>query len=305
MKAKDEIRHSEETRITVNGVELVYDTFGEEADPPFLLIMGLGAQLLAWHEEFCARLAGRGFYVIRYDNRDVGLSSKMSGMPDVMGMVQTWLSGSQSEVEVPYTLRDMAEDAVGLLTGLGIEKAHVAGASMGGMIAQQMAIHHPERLRSLTLMVTTSSAHGLPRPEPAALQTLLAPPAAGREAAIEQGVVTSRILNASLPFDEEETRERAARAYDRSFYPEGTARQFAAVLGSEAWRERLPDVDIPTLVIQGAEDPLFPMGHGEDLVQAIPDAHLHVVARGGHIFPRQSWPELITAMAQHAKMSEQ
>lgn len=303
MRARDEVLHSDEERIEANGIELVYDTFGNPSDPPILLIMGLGAQMIGWHDDFCARLAGRGYYVIRYDNRDIGLSTKMSGMPNVLAMLQSWLGGEAPEVDVPYTLADIADDAAGLLKALSIASAHIVGISMGGMIAQQLALRHPRRVRSLTLVSTTSTNLDLPRPEMAALNALLAPPAAGREAQIAQGVEASRMLNGDLPFDADEAREESERAYDRSFYPEGVARQLAAILHAP-WYTELPQLNVATLVIHGEKDPLFPLPHGEDLAATIPGARLHVVERGGHSFPRPAWPELIAAVAQHVKAVE-
>lgn len=303
MVARDEVMHSAEKRVEANGIELVYDTFGDADDPPILLIMGLGAQMIAWQDDFCARLAGRGFYVIRYDNRDVGLSTKMSGMPDVLTMLQSYLIRQVPEVEVPYTLADMAGDAAGLLDALAITSAHVVGISLGGAIAQQLALRHPRRVRSLTLISTTSGNLELPLPEMAALNALLAPPAGDREARITQGVETGRLLSGDLPFDEDEARAESARGYDRSFYPEGVTRQLAALL-SQSWYAELSSLDAPTLVIQGEKDPLFPLAHGEDLAVTIPGARLHVVEGGGHNFPRPAWPELVAAIAQHARAVE-
>lgn len=303
MAARDEVAHGEEKRVEANGIELVYDTFGDTANPPMLLIMGLGAQMIAWHDDFCARLAGRGFYVIRYDNRDVGLSSKMSGAPNVLAMVQSYFSRQVPEVETPYTLADMADDAAGLLAALTIPSAHFAGISLGGTIAQHLALRHPRQVRSLTLISTTSGNLELPLPETAALNALLAPPAEDRKARIAQGVTTSRLLSGDLPFDEDDAWEEGARAYDRSFYPEGTTRQLAALL-STPWYEELPRLDAPTLVIHGEKDPLFPLAHGEDLAATIPGARLHVVQGGGHSFPRAAWPELVAAIAQHARAVE-
>lgn len=303
MAARDEVPHGNEERVEANGIELVYDTFGDAANPPVLLIMGLGAQMIAWHDDLCARLAGRGFYVIRYDNRDVGLASKMSGTPDVRAMLQAYLEGQAPGVEAPYTLADMADDAAGLLAALSIASAHVAGISLGGVIAQHLALRHPGRVRSLTLISTTSGNLELPLPEAAALGALLAPPAEDREGRIAQSVETSRLLSGDLPFDEEDAWEEAARAYDRSFYPEGMTRQLAALLSSP-WYGALAGLDVPTLVIHGEKDPLFPLAHGEDLAATIPNARLHVVQGGGHSFPRPAWPELVAAVAQHAKAVE-
>ena len=303
MIVPDEVQHSAEKRVEANGIELVYDTFGDAADPPVLLIMGLGAQMTAWHDDFCSRLAGRGSYVIRYDNRDVGLSTKMSGMPDVLIMLQSYLVRQVPNVDVPYTLADMADDAAGLLSALSIASAHVAGISLGGTIAQHLALRHPRRVRSLTLISTTSGNLELPLPDMAALNALLAPPAEDREARITQSVETNRLLSGDLPFDEEEARAESARGYDRSFYPEGVTRQLAALLSSP-WYAELPGLNVPTLVIHGEKDPLFPLPHGENLAATIPGARLHVVAGGGHNFPRPAWPELVAAIAQHIRAAE-
>jgi pimeloyl-ACP methyl ester carboxylesterase len=303
MAARDEVLHSKEERIEANGLELVYDTFGDPANPPILLIMGLGAQLISWQDDFCSRLAGRGYYVIRYDNRDVGHSTRMSGVPNVLVMVQSWMGGQVPEAEVPYTLADLADDAAGLLAAVGVASAHVVGGSMGGMIAQRLALRHPRRVRSLTLISTTSSRLDLPMPEAAALTALMAPPAPDRQTQIAQDIESGRLLIGDLPYDEDEAREQSERAYDRAFYPEGTARQLAAIL-SAPWYAELPQLDVPTLVIHGEKDPLFSLAHGEDLAATIPGARLHVIQGGGHNFPRQAWPELVAAIAQHVRAAE-
>jgi pimeloyl-ACP methyl ester carboxylesterase len=303
MRPRDEVLHSNEKRAEANGIELAYDTFGNPGDPPILLIMGLGGQMIGWHDDFSARLAGRGFYVIRYDSRDAGLSTKMSGMPNVMGMIAAWLRGEEPEEDVPYELADLANDAAGLLEALSLPAAHVVGISMGGMIAQFLALRHPQRVRSLTLISTTSSRLDLPRPEPGVLQLLMAVPTGDRDADIAQSVEAGRVLNGDLPFDPDDEWEYRARLYDRGPYPEGVARQLAAVF-SRIWRAELPDLNVSTLVIHGEKDPLIPLAHGEDLAAAIPGARLHVIRGAGHTFPRPAWPELVAAIAQHARTVE-
>lgn len=303
MPPRDEVIHSNVERVEVNGVELAYDTFGNPSQPPILLIMGLGGQMIAWHEDFCSRLAGRGFYVIRYDSRDAGLSTKMSGMPNVMGMIQSWMQGEAPQEEVPYGLADLANDAAVLIKALSLNSAHVVGVSMGGMIAQYLALRHPERVRSLILISTTSSRLDLPRSRPEALQAILATPTGDREADIAQSVESGRVLNGDLPFDAEEEWEYRARLYDRGSYPEGVARQLAAVF-ARVWYEELPDLNVPALVIHGEKDPLIPLAHGEDLAATLPNARLHVVANAGHNFPRPAWPELVAAITQHVKSVE-
>lgn len=303
MPPRDEVIHSNVERAEVNGVELAYDTFGDPAQPPILLIMGLGGQMISWHEDFCSRLAGRGFYVIRYDSRDAGLSTRMSGAPDVLGMIEMWMQGEAPQADVPYELADLSADAAGLLTALSLRSAHVVGISMGGMIAQYLALRHRDRVRSLTLISTTSSRLDLPRPQPEALQAIMTTPSGDREADIARSVESGRILNGDLPFDPEEEWEYRARLYDRASYPEGVARQLAAVF-ARVWYDELPALDAPALVIHGEKDPLIPLAHGEDLAATLPNARLHVVPNGGHNFPRPAWPELVAAISQHVKSVE-
>ena len=290
-----QIGNGELKTATVGKIELVYDTFGDPAAPPLLLIMGLGGQMIAWEEPFCEALAERGFYVIRFDNRDVGLSSKLdeAGLPDVFALLQ----GEQ--VEVPYGLEDMAADVVGLLDALGFDSAHVMGASMGGMIAQMVTIHYPERVRSLICLGSSSQDPALPDPEPAAMQMLVAPPPLDFEAHLEQAVRHGRLLNGTLPFDVERARGQAVAAWERGIHPAGTTRQLAAVLSSE-WHRALRQISAPTLVIHGEADPLFPLAHGVDIAEKVPGATLLVLDDAGHIFPPQLWEPIVDAVARHA-----
>ena len=293
----ERIAHSGAKTATVEGIELVYDTFGDREASPLLLIMGLGAQMIAWEESFCRMLAERGFYVIRFDNRDVGLSTKLdrAGLPNMAALLQG------EAVAVPYRLDDMVADAVGLLDELGIERAHVMGASMGGMIAQIMAIHHPERVRTLICLGTSSQDPALPEPEPEpeAMQMLVTPPPSDREGYLAQAVHHSRLLNGNLPFDEAHARERAEAAWERGLHPPGTARQLAAILSSE-WHEALSDLTVPTLVIHGEADPLLPLLHGVDIAEKVPGAELIVLDDAGHTFPPALWPPIVEAVAAHA-----
>ena len=291
----EQIPQSEAKTAKAGEVELVYDTFGDPEAPPLLLIMGLGAQMITWDEPLCAAFARRGFYVIRFDNRDVGLSTKFdeAGMPNVLALFQ----GEQ--VDVPYNLEALAADTAGLLDALGIDSAHVMGASMGGMIAQLLAIHYPERVRTLTCLGSSSQAPDLPPPGPEAMQLLLAPPPTGRESAVEQGVRTTRLLNGNLPFDETRAREQAGAAWDRGIHPAGTARQMAAILSS-SWHRQLPEVTVPTLVIHGEADPLLPLPHGVNIAEKVPGASLLVIDDAGHVFPPATWPTIVDAVAEHA-----
>jgi pimeloyl-ACP methyl ester carboxylesterase len=286
-------------RARVREIELEYETFGREGDPALLLIMGLGAQMIFWHDDFCGALVERGFRVVRFDNRDVGRSTWLdaAGMPDVMGVMAEVLQGRP--VEAPYLLRDMAGDTAGLLEVLDIPAAHVVGASMGGMIAQTLAIEHPERVRSLTSIMSTTGSRDLPPARPEAMGALLTPIPTEREAAIERSVEIFRLIGSpGFPFDETEMRARAARAFDRGVNPAGVARQLVAILASGSRREALGSVRAPTLVIHGAADPLVPVEAGRDTAQAVPGAELLEIEGMGHDLPQALWPTFVDAIAK-------
>lgn len=284
-----------------NGLDLYYETFGNPADPAILLVMGLGAQLLLWEEEFCVGLADRGFYVIRYDNRDVGLSTKIEGGPQPD--IDKALAGDHSTAS--YTLWDMADDAVGLLDALGIPKAHAVGASMGGMIVQCMAIAHPDRVRSLVSIMSTVGNPNVGQPQPEAMAALLAPPPPTREEVIEQGVRTWRIIGSpAYSRDEAELRAQVAAAYDRCWYPIGTARQLVAILATGDRTEALRSVRAPALVIHGKDDPLVTLSGGQATAEAIPGAKLLTFPGMGHDLPRPLWPRILDAIAEHARAAD-
>jgi len=284
-----------------NGIDLYYETFGDPSDPPILLVMGLGAQLLLWEEEFCRGLVDRGFFVIRYDNRDVGLSTKIEGGPQPD--VQKALAGDHSTAS--YTLWDMADDAAGLLDALGIDRAHVVGASMGGMIVQCLAIAHPQRLRSLVSIMSTVGNPNVGQPKPEAMAALLAPPPPTREEAIEQGVRTWKIIGSpAYPRDEAELRAQVAAAYDRCWYPIGTARQLVAILATGDRSEALRSVRVPALVIHGEDDPLVTLSGGIATAEAIPGAKLLTFPGMGHDLPRALWPQILDAIAEHARAAD-
>jgi pimeloyl-ACP methyl ester carboxylesterase len=292
-------------RARLNGIEIEYETFGDRGAPPLLLIMGLGGQLLLWDEEFCAELADRGRFVIRYDNRDVGLSTKLdhAGEPNLLEVMQAAATGGS--VESAYTLGDMADDAAGLLDALQLDSAHVVGASMGGMIAQTLVLRRAERVRSLTSIMSTTGNPDLPPPKPDALAALMRPRVEEREAAIEQAVSLQRIIGGTaFPLDPERTRQLAARCYDRSFYPAGIARQLAAVMASGNRAPALASVRIPTLVVHGDADPLVPLDGGRDTADAIPAAELLVIEGLGHELPPQVWPRVIDAISAHTEKAE-
>jgi pimeloyl-ACP methyl ester carboxylesterase len=288
------------TSIVVNGVNLVYDIFGDPHDPPVLLIMGLGAQMIDWREEFCEKIAGYGYWVIRFDNRDVGKSEKLDrlGFPNLKEIIVKALGGQ--DITVPYTLEDMAADTFGLLDELGIEKAHVVGASMGGMIAQTMAVQHPERLLSLTSIMSSTNEPDLPIPKPEALALLTSPAPKNREAYIEYSLRNTRILGGSgIEFNEALYREHAGRKFDRGIHPPGFARQLAAVLAAKGRKTDLQKLKLPTLVIHGKEDPLVPVVCGVDTAEAVENSEIILIDGWGHSLPPAIWGTVIEAMVRH------
>jgi len=295
------VKHADPVKTAANGIEIVYDTFGESSAAPILLVMGLGAQLIAWDEEFCEKLAARGYWVIRFDNRDVGLSTRFdeAGVPDVLAMFQSQMQGEP--LASPYLLEDMANDAVGLLDAIGVQSAHVVGVSMGGMIVQEMAIHHPQRIRTMTSVMSSSGNPVQLQPEPEAIGVLMKPPAADRETHIENSLEASKILGGStFAVDEERVREKAGQAYDRGLSPDGTTRQLAAIFASGSRKEALKSLAVPTLIIHGDIDPLIPVEDGIETAQAIPGAQLLIIEGMGHDLPPAIWTQAIDAITKHA-----
>jgi len=296
------VLHSDPVKVAVNGIEIVYDTFGEPTAAPLLLVMGLGGQMIAWDEALCRQLAAQGYWVIRFDNRDVGLSTRFAdlGIPNILAMMQAQMAGE--EIVPPYLLRDMADDAVGLLEALGIEGAHIVGVSMGGMIVQEMVIHHPERVLTMTSIMSSTGNPALPPPKPEAMAILLEPAPEGRENYIESSVRASQVLNGpGFPLDVERVRMKAGLAFDRGLSPAGTTRQLAAVLGSGSRKEALQSVTVPTLVIHGDADPLVPVEGGIDTAEAIAGAELLIINGMGHDLPPTVWPQVMDAIIKHAR----
>ncbi|MER6461375.1 alpha/beta fold hydrolase [Streptomyces sp. NPDC001288] len=283
------------------GVSLAYEAFGDPGDPPVLLVMGFGAQMIAWHEDFCRALAERGRYVIRYDNRDSGLSTKFDGHPvDIGRFVAAVTSGDLAAAlaMVPYGLTDMAEDGLGLLTALGIERAHVVGASMGGMIAQTMAIARPERVLTLTSMMSSTGESEYGQATPEAQAALLSPKPRDREGYI---AASERDLAwASKRYgDPAALRELAADSYDRAYYPAGVGRQLGAMILGGSRADALRKLQVPTLVIHGLDDTLIDVSGGRRTADLVPGAELLLVPDMGHDRPRELWPEIIGALAAH------
>ena len=264
--------------------------------------MGLGEQMLGWDEELCKQLAGRDLYVIRFDNRDVGLSSKMddAGVPNAVEVFAALMKGE--ETNIPYVVDDMADDAIGLLDALDIEKAHIYGVSMGGMIAQIMAIRYPWRVWSLTSMSSITGNPEIPLGKPELFIELVNPPTTEREAYIESRVNLIRIIAGSgFPMDEQLTREHLERSYDRCYYPPGIARHAVAGVVNSDRTQALRSVTAPTLVIHGSEDPLFPVEQGRATAEAVPGAKLLIIKGMGYWFPREVWPLLVDAIDKHIR----
>ncbi len=275
----------------VNGVDIEYVTSGDPADPALLLVMGLGAQLIAWPELFVERLTARGFFTIRFDNRDSGLSTKFEGVPDFMAL----FSGDRSSA--PYVVEDMAEDALGVLDELGLARAHVVGVSMGGMITQALAINHRSRVLSAASIMSTTGDVTVGAPTGEAVTAMLRPPAANRDEAIAASLASSKVISSpGFPFDVELMTRRAAAAYDRSYCPEGTARQLGAILASADRTEGLRHVRMPFLVIHGEEDPLVTVSGGKATAAAVPDARLILIPGMGHDLPEATWDQIIDAI---------
>ncbi len=291
-------------QLEANGINIEYDTFGERDADPMLLIMGLGTQMTAWTPAFCEALAAHGHYVIRFDNRDVGLSSKFDGVRSP-GRLSFLLSQVlKMPIRAPYTLRDMADDAMGVLDALDIDSAHVVGASMGGMIAQLLAYHRPQRVSSLTSIMSTSGDPGLPKTRSdVAQQIFFSRPRRQNPQVMLEHLVKSMQMIASpaYPRSDPEWREVIGAALERSIYPQGFGRQTAAILADGSRVRRLKKIDVPTLVIHGSEDPLIPVEHGIDTAHHIPGATLEIIEGMGHDLPPELDETLTSLIATHAK----
>jgi pimeloyl-ACP methyl ester carboxylesterase len=281
-----------------DSVTIEFDTFGSADDPALLLVMGFTTQMTAWRDDFCKLLADRGLFVIRYDNRVCGLSTKFDGVQvEIAAAVQAALA-KQPVTDVPYTLSDMAADGIGVLDHLGIATAHVLGASMGGMIVQTMAIEHADRLRSMTSVMSSIGDLDYGQPDPAAMQVLMTPPPADRDSVIEAST-RAAVFCSKRYYDPELSKTFAAAAYDRSFYPEGAPRQMAAIYAGGDRTERLRQVTVPTLVIHGRDDTLISPTGGQRTAELIPTASLLLLADMGHDLPQPLWPVIVDAVVAH------
>jgi pimeloyl-ACP methyl ester carboxylesterase len=282
-------------------IDIAYECFGAGTSPPVLMIMGLGGQMLGWHEDFCEMLARRGLRVIRFDNRDVGLSTHFTalGAPDL----GAGLAGDLSSAA--YGLKDMADDAVGLLDALQIDSVHLVGASMGGQIAQIVATEYPRRARSLTSMMSTTGAPAAGPMDPAVMKLFALPPPRTREEAASNAVEAYRVIGSpGFPADEDEVRDRARLAFDRGYDLQGLQRQGMAAVVSGDRTDRLGSLRVPTLVIHGAADRMCTVSGGEATAAAIPGAELFIIAGMGHNLPRGLWPRLTTLITDHVQRAE-
>jgi len=285
-----------------NGVKLEYETVGDPAGRPLLLVQGLGAQLTSVEDGLCQELASRGFLVIRYDNRDAGLSTWFDDARPV-NLAAVW-SGDHSTLV--YTLEDMADDAVAVLDAARVEAAHVAGISLGGMIAQLLATRYPERVLSLASIMSTTGDRAVGQPTGEAASVLMSPMPGDRERFIEQAVVNTRAISCgtAYPFDEEAVRRGAARGYDRAYHPKGTGRQFAAILAAGDRTPALGQIRVPTLVVHGEEDQIIGVSGGEATAAAIGGARLLRVPGLGHELPPGFWPTLADALVENADRAD-
>jgi pimeloyl-ACP methyl ester carboxylesterase len=282
------------------GIELCYDDFGDASDPPLLLIMGLATQMIAWHEDFCNQLAARGFHVVRFDNRDIGRSTHMGFRPSSASQLLLRRVGPQQ-----YTLSDMADDTAGLLAELDLSPAHVVGVSMGGMIGQTLAAEHPERVRSLTSIMSTTGNRWRGQPSPGVYRYLLKPPPTDRQGFVDRatevfGVVGSTGFEGNI----DHIRDYAARSFDRGHSAAGGGRQLGAVVASGDRTAQLRNIHTPTLVIHGTVDKLIRPSGGRATAKAIPGARLKMIEGMGHDLPRGAWPQLIDAIDEHAKAAD-
>ena len=294
--------HSPPRTVASNGLQLCVETFGDPESEPIVLVMGLGAQMIQWDDDFCAQLAERGFWVIRFDNRDVGKSTSLSGGTrlGVTELLKHRFFGSA--VDAPYRLHDMAEDLVGLIQALGLESAHVVGVSMGGMIAQEAALTHPERVRSLTSIMSTTGDPKLPGPTRAVQALLFKAPPKTRAEYVRHFLHNWQVMRVGS-FPEDDTRDLALaeRSFDRGLNPAGVGRQFRAILASGSRKDRLASLRVPTLVIHGTVDPLIRPEAGKATAAAIPGAKLLLIEGMGHAIPTPMWKTVLDAIAAHVR----
>ncbi|MEM9041233.1 MAG: alpha/beta hydrolase [Actinomycetota bacterium] len=289
------------TRTTVGeGIEIEYESFGDPSDPTLLLVSGYTSQLLGWDVGLVDQLVAQGLRVVRFDNRDVGLSTKLDGVRVSPMKVMRTIIDEGVVPDVPYRLSDMAGDAIGLLDHLGVDRAHVAGVSMGGMIVQTMAIEHPDRIASLTSIMSTTGDHRVGQATAEARDALLAPPPRDRDAYVD-AAERVKVWASNRHFDVQYVRERAGADYDRSYYPEGATRQLAAIYASGDRTEGLASLDVPTLVIHGRDDTLIQPSGGEQTAALVAGSKYLLLSDMGHDLPVPLWPVLAEAIGGHVR----
>lgn len=282
-----------------NGIEIEYETFGDPSHPALLLIAGLGIQLIGWESSLCQKIADSGYYVIRFDNRDTGFSTKCNqlSMEETTKKIFSILMGKKESV--PYTIDHMADDAAGLLGFLNIDKAHLCGMSMGGFIAQTLAVNYPDLIASLTSVYSHPGKNSAFQPTKEAMEAMLAPTPAERNGYVEQMTSFFRLTYGNgLTFDERFHRGLAARLYDRSFYPEGVVRQYLAILTQKDRSEALRNIRVPALIIHGDDDALVPLSGGEATAESIPDSEFKIIKGMGHAMPGPNawWADIVNAL---------
>jgi pimeloyl-ACP methyl ester carboxylesterase len=281
------------------GVDIFYETFGDPAHPALVLVNGLGSQCINYRVEWCQRFVAQGFFVIRMDNRDVGLSAKFKGVPNLGELTAAVTRGEQAEV--PYTLSDMASDVVAVLDALDIDRAHVMGLSLGGMIVQTLAIEHPDRLLSVTSVMSTTGDPDVGQSSDAARARLFGPPATDRETYVANHLAGLRIWGSPGKVDEERQARYAGEAFDRCFEPTGPARQIAAALVTGSRTARLHDVKVPALVMHGSADTLIDPSGGRRTAEAIPGSRFVLIEGMGHDYPEAYWDEWVALVTDHAR----
>ncbi|MDA8380461.1 MAG: alpha/beta hydrolase [Actinomycetota bacterium] len=288
-------------RVQTNGVEIEYEVDGDPGDPTLLLVSGLGGQLIGWDDGFVELLIARGFRVVRFDNRDAGLSTKCTG--DGAAILKALFTGTlaPSGGAIPYTIEDMADDAIGLMDALSIDAAHLVGISMGGMIAQAMAAHNPGRARSLCSLMSTTGAPGVADSQPGILEALASPPAPDAAGRLAQGIAAARLIGSQgTLFDEDRVRTKVVRELQRCDCPAGVARQLLAIVASGDRTDAVAKIAVPTVVVHGSADPLVPLGGGEATARTIGGAQLLVIDGMGHDLPVQVWERVANAVCDNA-----
>ncbi len=289
------------SQVNANGLQFEYETFGDAKAPPLLLIMGLGGQMIQWPEDFCEALARGGYYVIRYDNRDVGLSTRLAEAGRARLMRAGLLMNLRLPIKAPYKLDDMAKDAIGILDALSIKSAHIVGISMGGMIGQILAAKYSSRVRSFTSIMSSSGHRNLPGPSlRIQLRMVKRPKLLDRESLIQYSMETWRLIGSpGFPTPPDVLRAKVERSFDRASYPQGLGRQTLAILASGSRMALLPRIYAPTLVIHGDKDPLVPVAAAYNLARHIPGAKLEIITGMGHDLPPQLLPTLQQMILKH------